>query len=153
MRQHRQGMHQLHNDRIAFYKCSMMRFIAMSRVLNLATEVVYPSVNGTDAIDFKIMHTTLRPPFAETDTGRLTLMWSTLSLPASQPWQANHVVPLVDGIERGPIFNVPEASIEIHARKTEEQKKTFASKNVYYVHCDRKTKKEVTETTKYTTMK
>ena len=46
--------------------------------------------------------------FVLPEKGRITLMWSKLSLPESEPgigneWVPNHIVPLVSNVKRGPV--------------------------------------------------
>jgi hypothetical protein len=53
---------------------SMHMFIAMSQLLNLPIQVVYPAVNGSSHYNFKVSNTLLRPPFSDPDNGQLTLM-------------------------------------------------------------------------------
>ena len=87
---------------------SMMRLVAM---FNLITDVVYPATNCTNAMDFTTINT-LRPPYADLDTGRLTLMRSAISLQPSKPWRADNMVPLVDDNERGHFLMFPRLQIK-----------------------------------------
>ncbi|WAQ94063.1 hypothetical protein MAR_006534 [Mya arenaria] len=118
---------------------SMTRFIAMSRVLNLQIDVIYPAVSGSKNYYFQVLNTTLRLPFADTHKGRLTLMWSSLRLPeVPAKWEANHIGPLVSNVQRGHIIDIPEASLTFQQtpKTPKTQKITFAAKNKYHVLSD-----------------
>jgi len=70
-------------------------------------------LNGTKNYQFKVMNTTLRPPFVDPTKGTITLMWSKLSLPSQPPsigfeWVPDHIVPLVDGVARESVEQMGE---------------------------------------------
>lgn len=85
----------------------MWNVMALSYVLNVKIEVVYPAVNGTDNYNFKAMNTTFRPPFTDPDKPTMTVMWTSvvppkrrLFNPDSDVWKANHFVPLVSSTQK-----------------------------------------------------
>ncbi|XP_053375386.1 uncharacterized protein LOC128547267 isoform X2 [Mercenaria mercenaria] len=87
---------------------SVWRMIAVSFLLNIPIDSVYPNVNGSKHIAFQSLNTSFRPPFADPEKGRITIMWTHTSVPdrnafgenvskrQRKEWTPNHFVPLVD---------------------------------------------------------
>jgi hypothetical protein len=113
----------------------MHMFMATSRFLNLPIHVIYPAVNGTTNYNFKTMNTLIRPPFADPEQGTIYLMWTSLSLPreqptSSNPWKANHIVPLVANVTRGSIQKMPYL-LNWNSSKRDNSQNPITTKNMF----------------------
>jgi len=102
---------------------SVWRIIALSNMLNIRIDTVYPSVNGTKHYAFKYMNTTSRPPFTDSDKGTITLTWTntiesdrenvTNRGRPKKEWTPNHFVPRVNiqrEIGRGSSTNITHSN-------------------------------------------
>jgi hypothetical protein len=85
---------------------SSFRILALSNLLNIPIECVYPAINGSRYFAFKAYNTTFRPPFADPENGNITIMWTSTTVPkrneivsgrikSGTEWRPNHFVPLV----------------------------------------------------------
>ena len=81
--------------------------IAVSNLLNLPVQSVYPCMNGSKHVAFTTLNNLFRPPFADPEKGSLTIMWTSTSMPeknsftisqrkSKREWTPNHFVPLVN---------------------------------------------------------
>ena len=60
---------------------SAWRMIAISNLLNLPVQSVYPCMNGSKHIAFTTLNNLFRPPFADPEKNSLTIMWTNTSMP------------------------------------------------------------------------
>ena len=81
--------------------------IALSNLLNIPVQSVYPNTNGSKHLAFQTLNTVFRPPFADPQKGQIVIMWTNTSLPTVAPnsgrqrlpkseWTPNHFVSLVN---------------------------------------------------------
>jgi len=87
---------------------SMNVFLAAASMLRMPIDVLYPAVNSASSYLYRTMN--CRIEFAHTSVARsVSLMWSG-ALPTTRPtgkppWEANRIVPLVQGA-RGPTISL-----------------------------------------------
>ena len=84
---------------------SAWEMIALSNALNITVQSIYPAVSGSNSMQFKTLNHQFRPPFADPEKGKITIMWTHTVLPdnnafqtkkrAKRMWFPNHFVPLV----------------------------------------------------------
>lgn len=78
------------------------RIQALSNLLKIPIESVYPCVNGSKHMAFLALNTVFQPPSAD-PAKKITVMWTHTNLPIKskscqnrREWVPNHFVPLVD---------------------------------------------------------
>ena len=84
---------------------SAWEMIALSNVLNITVKSVYPAVSGSKTKQFQTLNSEFKPPFADPEKGKITIMWTHTVLPnkngfqktkrVKTTWLPNHFVPLV----------------------------------------------------------
>ena len=60
---------------------SAWEMIALSNALNITVQSIYPAVSGSNSMQFKTLNHQFRPPFADPDKGKITIMWTRTVLP------------------------------------------------------------------------
>ena len=85
---------------------SVFRLVALSNLLNIPVESIYPTVNGCKSLYFRTLNNVFKPPFSDPEKGKITIMWTSTFLPEKntfairqtrkKEWCPNHFVPLVD---------------------------------------------------------
>jgi hypothetical protein len=100
--------------------------MALSSLLNIPIESVYPNINGSKHIAFQSLNTTFKPPFADPEKGKIIIMWTNTTEPDKnvfkpkankrqrKEWTPNHFVPLVDVTrKRNTQFNISSSMMNI----------------------------------------
>ena len=55
---------------------SVWMIIALSNLLDLPVQSVYPAVNGPGCKGFKTLNYLFKPPFSDPEKGKLSIMWT-----------------------------------------------------------------------------
>ena len=97
---------------------SMWNIVALSYLLKVKVEVIYPAVNGSDNYSYINNNRTFKPPFTDPEKPTITVMWSSMKSPprngfhrqTGTGWKPNHFVPLVNTNEIVQMVELPETT-------------------------------------------